>query len=243
MRPSRYDEIAATLRAELGLGKWPPGSQLPSEAALSARFSVARSTLRRALGELSRDRLVEARRGSGWFVAGDPVRQRLGRLETIESQLASQGRTTERRVVRFGFEPSAGRPAEVLGAEEVLRVERVNTADGVPFGRVTVWVPVQLAAHLSRRDVERSSFYELLGVPLGGAVQTIAAGQASARDAVLLGVAPGSPVLACERITHDDAGHPVILAEHCFPAGRTVFVVELGCADPSVEPSGLRLVT
>ena len=48
---------------------------------------------------------------------------------------------------------------------------------------VTVWCPAELGQHLSRADVERSPFYELLDVPLAGAVQTIGADAASADDA------------------------------------------------------------
>jgi len=240
--PPRYHSIAESLRTEIARGCPPPGGRLPSEAALTATYGVARATLRRALEELRQEGLIEARAGAGWYVRGDPVRQRLGRLTTIESQLAEEGRQAARRVVRFGFEPATGRVAEVLGVGEVLRVERVSTADGEPFARVTVWVGEAVGAHLSRSDVERRSFYELLPVSLGGATQTIGAEAASSRDAELLGVAVGSPVLACERVTYDQRGRPVLLAEHRFPAARTVFVVELANEGASMEPSGLRLV-
>jgi GntR family transcriptional regulator len=34
----------------------------------------------------------------------------------------------------------------------------------------------------------------------------------------------------------------VLLSEHIFPAHRTEFVVDLPLAEPSIAPSGLRLV-
>ena len=58
----------------------------------------------------------------------------------------------------------------------------------------------------------------------------------------LLGVPPLSPVLRCERITTDTSGRPVLMSVHVFPAHRTEFVVELPTAEPSITPSGLRLV-
>ena len=70
----------------------------------------------------------------------------------------------------FGFVPAPPRARAVLGTEEVLEVRRCNLADGEPFARVTVWCPPDLARSISRDDVERSPFYELLTVPLGGAV-------------------------------------------------------------------------
>ena len=130
----------------------------------------------------------------------------------------------------------------MLGTDQVLRVKRLNLADGRPFAVVTVWCPAELGQHLSRRDVERRPFYEMLGVPLRGATQTIGADSVDGADAELLGVPPSSPVLRCERVTTDVHGKPVLMSEHVFPARRTEFVVELPTAEPSVLPTGLRLV-
>ena len=51
-----------------------------------------------------------------------------------------------------------------------------------------------------------ADFYELLGVKLLGATQTIGADAACIQDALLLGVPAGSPVLRCERLTTDSSG-------------------------------------
>ena len=93
----------------------------------------------------------------------------------------------------------------MLGVDQVLRVKRVNLADGEPFAVVTVWCPAELGADLSRDDVERRPFYELLDVELRGATQTIGADVAEPADAELLGVPVGSPVLRCQRVTTDTA--------------------------------------
>jgi len=199
-------------------------------------------TVRRALEVLRDEGLLDARQGFGWFVASDLLRQRLGRLSTIEDQLSASGITAERRILEFAFVVAEPRTKRVLGVDQVLRVRRLNLADGEPFARVTVWCPAELGDRLSRSDVERSPFYELLPVPLGGATQTIGAASASAADARLLGIPTGAPVLRCERITTDSDGRPVLLSEHVFPAHRTEFVVDLPQAERSIAPSGLRLV-
>ncbi|MCY7299191.1 MAG: GntR family transcriptional regulator [Ilumatobacteraceae bacterium] len=240
MRTIRYQEIADELRNRLmsvGVGR-----VLPSESELSAEFKVSRVTIRRALEILRDEGLVDARQGFGWYVAGEPVRQHLDELGTIEGQLEQRGIRTERRVIEFDFRVAPPRVASVLGTDQVLRVKRLNFADDTPFAVVTVWCPAELGHHLSRRDVERHPFYELLGVPLRGATQTIGADSVDGTDAALLGVPVASPVLRCERITTDTHGRAVLLSEHVFPAHRTEFVVELPQAEPSVLPSGLRLV-
>lgn len=242
MRTIRYREIADDLRRRIGEGEFGAGRVLPSEAELSAAYSVSRVTIRKSLEQLRSDGLVDSRQGFGWFVSVDPVSQTLGRLGTIESQLAASGAAPVRKILDFGFVQAPKRVAEVLGAGTVLRVRRVNLADGSPFARVTVWCPEALGATLSRADVERASFYDLIGVELGGATQTIGAGAASASDASVLDVPQGSPVLVCDRVTRDAKGTPVLVSEHVFPAHLTEFVVELPHVAGSISPTGLRLL-
>ena len=218
------------------------GALLPSESELSAAYGVSRVTVRKALELLRDEGLIDARQGFGWFVATERVRQTLGRLGTIESQLGELGVGSERRVVGFRFVAAPPRARQVLGVDSVLEVRRVNRADGQPFARVTVWCPEEVGARLSRADVEASPFYELVGVPIGSATQTIGAAAAAPEDAALLAVPVGSPVLVCERITRDVHEQPLLLSEHVFPGHRTEFVVELPQAEPSISPSGLRLV-
>ncbi len=239
-RRIRYQEIADELR-RLASGS-AAGSLLPSESELSARFGASRVTVRRAL-ELVRDEgLIAARQGFGWFVATEPVRQRLEHLGTIEDQLEGGGRHAERLVTEFAFTVPPDRVRRILGVEQVLRVKRLNLADGEPFAVVTVWCPAELGASLSREDVERRPFYELLGIPLRGATQTIGADSAERDDAALLRLPVGAPLLRCQRVTTDTTGRPVLMSEHLFPAHRTEFVVELPLAEPSLSPTGLRLV-
>jgi GntR family transcriptional regulator len=237
----RYQEIAAALRRRIADGEFPGGRLLPSESELSGAHDASRVTIRRALEALRDEGLVDSRQGFGWFVAADPVRQSLGRLGTIEAQLADGGVRAERRVLDFRFIAAPRHVAAVLGVTRVLEVRRLNMANAEPFARVTVWVPEDLAGELSRATVERTSFYELLPVEVGGATQTIAAAAVTEEDAQLLEIPVGSPVLRCSRVTSSTEGRAVLMSEFVFPAHSTEFVVDLPHAEPSMAPSGLRL--
>lgn len=240
MRELRYATIAADLARRVEQGEFTAGKLLPSESALSIEYGASRVTVRRALERLKVDGLVDARQGFGWFAADDPSQLTLGRLSTLEADLVAQGRVTERRVLDFATVTASDRAATVLGPGQVLRVRRLNLADGVPFARVTVWVPHGLAAGVTRQDVARAPFRDLLGVSFTGATQTIAAAACSPEDAELLEVPAGSPVLHCERTTFSQGG-PVLLAEHVLAGLRAEFKVDLPVSAEDVDPAGLRL--
>ena len=60
---AKYLEIAQTLRREILEGKFEDRDRFPSEEALARRFGASRPTVERALRELKRAGLLEARAG------------------------------------------------------------------------------------------------------------------------------------------------------------------------------------
>jgi GntR family transcriptional regulator len=237
-RTVRYRVIAAELGRRLAGAI--RGQLLPSESELAAEFGASRVTVRRALEVLRDEGVVESRQGLGWLVRAAAVPQRLDDLVTIEAQLEERGIRAERRVVEFAFVAASPEVAEALGCDQVLRVRRLNLADGEPFGVVTVWCPATLGAPLSRRDVEERPFYDLLGVRVVRVHQRIGAAPASPGDARLLGVPIGSPVLMSTRVSFTAGNVAVLMSEQVFPAHRTEYVAELPNTAPGA--ASLRLV-
>ncbi len=242
MRTIRYQVIADDLRRRIRAAEFDLSGVLPSESELSAHYVASRVTVRRALEVLRHEGLLESRQGFGWMISGEPLRQDLHRLGTMEAQLSAAGIRSERRILSFGFVSASPRVRDLLGERTVLEVARLNLADGVPIGRVTVWCPEELGASLSRDDVERASFLEQLPVALGGATQMIGAELVGERDAELLSVPMGSPVLVAERITRNADGRPVLVSQHVFPAHRMRFAVDLPIDDGMMQPAGMRFV-
>ena len=79
MTGHRFEAVAQDLRDRIAQGRTGPSGALDSEAEIGRRHGVSRVTVRRALETLRDEGLVVSRAGSGWYVAGTPVRQRLGR--------------------------------------------------------------------------------------------------------------------------------------------------------------------
>lgn len=72
LRGPKYLHIAERLRQEISDGIWAAGARLPVERDLADTLAVSVNTLRRAVGELVADGLVERRQGAGTFVLPPP---------------------------------------------------------------------------------------------------------------------------------------------------------------------------
>src|SRR4051794_21669953 len=86
-----YLRIARDLRARIVDGRLAPGDRVPSTRQLARRWNVALATATKALAELRREGLVEARPRAGTVVATRPVERPAVRPE---------GELTRERVVR-----------------------------------------------------------------------------------------------------------------------------------------------
>lgn len=64
-----YLQIMEQVRAQIALGEWPPGTELPSIRQLAADLSVSLITVKRAYLELERDGVIQTQHGKGSTVA------------------------------------------------------------------------------------------------------------------------------------------------------------------------------
>ena len=64
-----YVQTKALIERALEAGEWAPGTAIPAEVALAARFGVSQGTVRKAIGALAAENLLVRRQGKGTFVA------------------------------------------------------------------------------------------------------------------------------------------------------------------------------
>jgi GntR family hexuronate regulon transcriptional repressor len=64
-----YQQVANAVEADIRSGKFAPGQRVPSERDLAEQFGVSRPTVREAMLALEIRGLIEARHGSGIYVA------------------------------------------------------------------------------------------------------------------------------------------------------------------------------
>ncbi len=230
---SLWRQIAAVIEGEIGEGSRLPGSQLPTEAQLSARFAVNRHTVRRALEELSRNGLVRVEQGRGSFVAEDmldfAVTARTRLSETVRRHNKEpSGRILDLREVAADAAVAAG-----LGLPDgapVIRLERLGMADGRP---VTLGAhhfsaarfPGLLAALRAVPTI--SEALALCGVSdYRRLVTRVTARLPQPPEAELLAMPRNRPVLVAENVNVDQDGVVVEFGITRYPTPRVQLVFE-----------------
>jgi DNA-binding GntR family transcriptional regulator len=88
------------------------------------------------------------------------------------------------------------------------------------------FVPLALKEVVTEEGLKLTGLYRLLrqsGIHLRLASQSIGARSPRPREARLLKLGPGAPLLTMRRISYDDAGQPVEYGSHVYPAERYSF--------------------
>lgn len=225
-RQPKYLRIHGDLRERITSGRWPPGTPLPSQRELAGQFGVSIMTLRQALQMLTDDGLIEARHGSGTYVAARYAYD-LGHLCSFAADLSAQGAEITTRLLAAGtITPPADVGARLAAPGEVLRLRRLRLSGGRPVIVQTSYLPAALARLLEPEDLGRRGLYAILaghGLAIARASETITPTTLSSPDARDLARPEASPALLSHRISFTMADVPII-DDHAVLTGDSVAI-------------------
>lgn len=204
-----YARIETQLASNIAEGTWPVDSQLPTEDALIEAFSVSRTTIRKAVQNLTVRGLLEIRRGKGTFVARPKITQDLTELSGFVEDMQALGRKPtarllDQQVVAAG-EVVARQLALVIGAP-VMRIQRLRLADGVAVSFDETYLPLEIGEKVITNNLETEPIFALLeqkyGIPLLEAEYRLESVLAEPDVSRALGVEARSPIFLIERTSY-----------------------------------------
>ena len=198
-------------------------------------FGVSRTTVRQALSELLHEGLIRRERGRGTFVNKPKIRERLvERLTGFYQDMVAQGLKPQTQVLKKGIVPAPGWLAEVLETKpgaSLIHIQRLRMVNDEPILLVDTYIPRDLAPTLLEQDLENQSLYALLenrfGLRLARGRRYIEAVAATAKEAQLLKVRRGAPLLFLRSVTYLRDGRPLEYFEAKHRGDRSRFEVEL----------------
>lgn len=227
-----YFQVAQHLESAIERGDLSVGDRLENEVALAERWGLSRPTMRQAIRHLVDKGLLVRQRGVGTEVVRRRV-QRQVQLTSLYEDLQSSGQAPTTEVLAHRRVSADELVAERLGlppGTEVVHIERLRRARGVPLAILRNWLPVPVAGELSADELQTSGLYGCLrarGVTVHSAHQRIGARAASTGEARLLEVSRGAPLLTMERIASDERARPVEWGSHVYDARAYSFTTSL----------------
>lgn len=146
-----YMQISELIAREIAAGIWPDGSRLPTEVDLAAQLNVAIGTLRKALADLEKKKLLERIQGSGTYVR---KRAKTGSIyEFLHLELQSGAGLPTAKILSLDklpnpdFLPRFGDGSST----QAWRVRRLRHLGKVPSAVEEIWFD---ARHIDSLEIE-----------------------------------------------------------------------------------------
>ncbi len=219
-----YQRVKHFLKAGLAAGRWPPGALMPSEAELTAEFSVSRMTVNRAIRELQAEGLVQRSQGVGTFAAPLHKVSSTLTIRDLHDEIESRGHVHHAVVHLQRAEAASAALAAQLGVEPGARVFHtliVHHENGVPLQCEDRFVNPATAPRYGDQDFTRitPTHYLFGATALWRAQYSIEAARATGQEARLLGIAPDEPCLIVVRRTFTREA-PITIGRLVHPGTR-----------------------
>jgi len=233
-----YKQIMDIIQEEISQELLLPGEQLTPEVELAQRFDVSRMTIRQAINELVRQRVLTRKRGYGTFVLA-PRTQRTLRPNIITgfySDFQSQNKKLLSNVVRRRLIEVPADMAEVFQIEPgeiICNILRVRYCDNAPIVIDDSYFPRDFWPHFKNVDLSDCSVFHLLEektgqVPMHSTI-TLRACASNPFTAKHLGLNVGDPVMFARMINYNGTGKVMQIGDlYCpetldlkLPLGRT----------------------
>jgi DNA-binding GntR family transcriptional regulator len=230
-----YEKVKGALRERIANGEYRPGQKIPSEAELVREFAVSAITVRRAIRDLAVEGRVIGRQGLGVFVADRP---RIARsldadyLASLGDAIRKAGFTPGMRELSLTLaapEPAVAEALRLSPGEVVYRHEKAVLADGQPICFDVAYIRQDLA-RLIRDDLASEFLLPLIarhGIRCSAVEYRIEAASASAREAAVLGLPVGAPLLGVRYLPASPRRNPLFVGHMLACPERLTFAIRV----------------
>ena len=215
MKQPAYRELYQKIKNDIESGVYSAGDFIPTEPELEKSFAVSRTTVRKATKLLADENLVEIRQGRGTMVLDTKTPQSFNGVTSVTESLRKHGYevATKSRYIDI-IQPSEEIASQLAlsPGEKVVRVQRVQTADGIPVCIMVNHIPERLVPHMDNSS-EFIGLYNYLeekyNIEICSTSDTIFAAACDFTESQILGVPTGTPILIIERICYNRSKQPV----------------------------------
>lgn len=210
-----YVQIQSAIEDKILTGELKSGDRIMSENELASRYNVSRVTARQAIEQLVAKNLLYRSAGKGTFVSEHVIPYGFSTMLSFSKSLAIRGFAVETKVLDQGIMPCLDDVAQRLRLEpcaDTVIVRRLRIVDGVLAALHTSYFSARLYSRLLEIDLTTLSLLEAAerigGTRMQYSEDSLRAVPATAIDADLLSVPPGSPMLELSGVVYDENNVP-----------------------------------
>ncbi|MFN2348387.1 MAG: GntR family transcriptional regulator [Thioalkalivibrio sp.] len=212
-----YKRVKSLLTQSLAAGQWKPNEAIPSESRLAEQFNVSIGTVRKAIDELTAERILVRQQGRGTFVAAHTQNRFLYHFYHVVDEFGAKHFPVP-ELLQFRRTRADARVASRLGLERGARVIHVRNRlrmQGEPVEVNDIYLNADVFEALDRNGFENRSgtiyqlYQERFAINVIRTSEQLRAVAVGETEADLLGMQANQPVLQVDRIAYTYHSEPI----------------------------------
>jgi GntR family transcriptional regulator len=230
-----YQRLRDQIAGEITRNVWGPGVAIPTEAELAQTHKVAVGTVRKAIDLLVFEGLIERSQGRGTYVRRPSFNSSLFRFFRFQGPDGTR-QVPESRILNRDRRPGPTEATRALGladGTELLHLNRLRLIDHRPVLAEEIWLPAARFAALMTLapdafgDLLYPLYEQYCQTVVASARETLSVAAVEPDAARLLGIAPGTPIVAIERLALGYDDQPLEWRRSVGPADQFRYQIEI----------------
>ncbi len=224
---TKHRQIIEALTAQIQEGDLKPYDRIPSEKELCAQWQASRSTVRKAMDQLTDRGKIFRVAGKGSFVSFPKIDHDTSQILSFTEKMKAQGLDVVTKLIRKELIEPTDETAAALKLstqDRVLKIQRLRIVRGEPLALQTAFMPSHLCGNLIREDLETKSLNYLIReqcqIRLSRSDVWIEAPIITPKERQLLGNPRVPAFLAVVGVTFDQNDRPVRFSRGVFRGDR-----------------------
>ncbi len=229
-----YHQVEEAIRKDISAKIYIPGQTIPTETELQKQYNVSRETIRKAVTNLVLSGLLEKRKGVGTFVTQPKIIHNTRHIYGSNEEIIARGMIPNTRFIEKKEILSTATMREEMFLKNkttIIKAKRLRLVNDEPVAILSSYLPSDLVPDLATIDFRGDSLYktleEIYNFKLTKGDEVIEAGAIGEKDAILLEIKRGTPILVVRRLTYLDNGRVIEKLTALYRSDKFKYQVKL----------------
>ncbi len=230
-----YYQLKQFIIKEIESNRWKSGQQILPEMKICEKLDISRTVVRQTIQELVNEGYLIKKKAKSAFIAEPKINENLvQRLMGFYEDMTARGFKIKNDILKQELIKAPEKIANLLNLKEnekVIIINRLRRLNSEPIVLVATYIPYKMCPDLLDEDMTDKSLYEFLEGKYKFVIDRgrrfIEAVMADEREAKLLNIKKGSPLVLIESISYLKDGRAIEYYHAVHRGDRSRFVVEL----------------
>lgn len=207
-RIALYYQLMDIILNDIEVGNLKENTKLPSERDFCEKFKISRATVRQAIAELEKNKIIYKIQGKGTFIAPKKLDQPLIKFYSFTEEMIKLGKNPTSQILDFSIINCDERISNTLNLDilsKVYKLVRIRLIDNLPTMYETTYLPTSIFPNLTLDILKEKPLYTILkenyNIKFLKAEETFFPILATEEEATFLNVSTYDPSIKIQRVT------------------------------------------